>query len=189
MSVSSTKRARQQQILREAEGYLELLTVFEDQWPLGRRQREPLARRALELLGRVGRRHPEQARVQFLRGHALRIMERYDEAVEPLEVAAELMPDQISIWLMLGWCYKRCGRLDLAIRALEKASRVDPSEAIVFYNLACYWSLAGHARKAIPLLAKAFHMDPNYREMVSDEPDFDPLRDHPDFRALVTVTV
>ena len=189
MSVSSAERTRQQQLLREAEGYLELVTVFEDRWMLDRRRREPLARRALDILARIGRRHPERARVQFLKGHALRVLERYDEAVEPLESAAELMPDHIAIWLMLGWCYKRCGRLDLAIRSLERASRVDPGEAIVYYNLACYWSLAGNVRKAIPLLAKALVMDPNYRDLIAGESDFDPVRDHPDFRALVSVTV
>ena len=103
MSVSDTKRAQQQQILREAEGYLDLLTVFEEEWPLSESNRKPLAEHVLALLKRAGRRHGQRARQLFLRGFALRVLERYEEALEPLELAADLAPEDLTIWLMLGW--------------------------------------------------------------------------------------
>ncbi|HHM12173.1 MAG TPA: tetratricopeptide repeat protein [Planctomycetaceae bacterium] len=186
MSSNSLKRARQQQILREAEGYLELLTVFEDRWPLPLSQRRPLAERALRLLQKAGYRHGQHARRWFLEGYALRVLEEYEQAIEPLEMAADLAPEDISIWLMLGWCYKRCGRVDQAIAALENALEYEPGEAILYYNLACYWSLAGSVGKTLHFLSRAFQIDPNYRDMVADEPDFDPVRDDPAFVAAMS---
>ncbi len=181
MSSNSLQRARQQQIFREAEGYLELLTAFEDEWPLSFRHRRPLAERALKLLRRAGYRQGQHARRLFLEGFALRVLEQYEQAIEPLEMSADLSPEDISTWLMLGWCFKRCGRIDQAIEALENALEYEPGEAILYYNLACYWSLAGSVPKAIHFLSRAFRIDPNYRDMIADEADFDPIRNDPAF--------
>ena len=68
--------------------------------------------------------------------------------------------------------------------SLECALEFEPGEAILYYNLACYWSLAKDARKALHYLARAFGINPNYRDMVSSEPDFDPIRKHPEFVAM-----
>ena len=125
----------------------------------------------------------------FLRGQALRIMERYREAIPSLERSAELDPSNIHIWLALGWCYKRSSRLDLAIQSLEEALSVDESQAIVYYNLACYWSLACNPKLALAYLTRAFELEPPYRDLVAEEPDFDPIRSHPGFRELTSVIV
>ncbi len=183
-------RIRRQQILREVEGYLELLTACEEQWSTTPEVRDQLATRAIEKLDSIGPRGGSQSRVLFLKGYALRVMERYADAVEPLHLAAELDPGNLEIWLMLGWCYKRCGQIELAIRSLEEAvDVVDGSEAIVFYNLACYFSLAKNVRLALRNLSRAFDIDPNFRDLVDDEPDFDPIRRHPEFRAIMSVIV
>ena len=65
----------------------------------------------------------------------------------------------------------------------------DQQEAIVHYNLACYWSLAGDADRALQYLSQSFDIDPRYRDLVADESDFDPIRDLPDFQALVGAIV
>jgi tetratricopeptide (TPR) repeat protein len=116
-------------------------------------------------------------------------MEQYDDAIVPLEEAAELDPDDIHVWLALGWCYKRSGQLAQAIEALNKALVVDPSQAIIHYNLACYWSLAGSADLAIEHLGTAFEIDPRFKRLVATEHDFDPIRHHPAFRNIVRVVV
>ena len=106
-----------------------------------------------------------------------------------LREAAEIEPQNIHIRLSLGWCYKRCRRLDLAIQALEEALEADASHAIIHYNLACYWSLAGNVKLAVAYLAQAFDLEPEYRDLVQDERDFDPIRNHPHFQALTAVIV
>jgi tetratricopeptide (TPR) repeat protein len=182
-------RLRRQQIIREAEGYLDLVAALSDRWPVSPETRDRIAQRALRTLDRLAEPGGEAVRVLILRGEALRMQERYAEAVEPLEAAVKLEPENLHVLLGLGWCYKRVGRLDLAIEALEAALQADPTEAIVYYNLACYWSLARHKKHAIKYLSQALAIDSNYRDRTETEPDFDPIRSEPDFQALIGVSV
>jgi tetratricopeptide (TPR) repeat protein len=187
--MSDPTRSQRQHCLREAEGYLDLITVFDDRWPPRPDMRLSLAQRAIESLERISSPGGHQGRVCFLRGYALRLMDRYADAVVSLREAADLEPQDVSARLSLGWCYKRMRRLDLAIEALEEALAIEPSQAIIHYNLACYWSLAGNVKLCVAYLSQAFDLDPNYRDHVPREHDFDNVRKHPHFQALTTVIV
>ncbi|MEX2175702.1 MAG: tetratricopeptide repeat protein [Pirellulaceae bacterium] len=151
--------------------------------------RDRLAQRVLDSLAQLPNPGGLKGHVMFLRGQALRAMDRYVEAVPPLREAAEIEPQNIHIRLSLAWCYKRCRRLDLAIQTLEEALEADPAYAIIHYNLACYWSLAGNVKLAVAYLSQAFDLEPNYRDLVSQERDFDAVRNHPHFLALTAVIV
>lgn len=188
-TISAYHRVRRQQLLREAEGYLDLLMVFGDQWALRAEVRNRLGERVLATLERLDHDHGRRAHVLYLRGQALRAMQRYSDAVLPLKESSEHDPDNLNVWLALGWCYKRSGRLDLAIQALEDGMNADPSQGIVYYNLACYWALAKNVKLAVAYLGRAFDLDSNYRDMVPSEADFDLIRDHRDFQALTSVIV
>lgn len=188
-TTSTYHRVRRQQQLREAEGYLDLLMVFGEQWALRPEVRDPLGRRVLDLLDLLEHDHGRRAHVLYLRGQTLRALQRYSEATLPLKESSEHDPDNLNVWLALGWCYKRSGRLDLAIQALEEAMNVDPSQGIVYYNLACYWALAKNVKLSVAYLGRAFDLDPNYRDMVPQEADFDLVRQHRDFLALTSIIV
>jgi tetratricopeptide (TPR) repeat protein len=187
--MSDPNRIRRQQILREAEGYLDLITVFGDRMPCRPDARDRLARRVLMTLDRVDNPGGLKPHLLFLKGQALRAMERFADAIPFLHEAADLEAQNIHVRLALGWCYKRCGRIDMAIQTLEEALEADPAIAIVHYNLACYWSLAGNVKLAVAYLSQAFELEPEYRDLVPRERDFDPVRNHPHFQALTTVIV
>lgn len=187
--MASYSRIRRQQILQEAEGYLDLATALDEKWPLTPRVRDRVARRALNTLSQLDARDAQYYRTLHLKGQALRIMERYEQAVEPLRKALQDTRDNMHIYLALGWCYKRMGKLDLAIQALEDALESERDEGIIHYNLACYWSLAHNVGLTLAYLSQAIELDPDYRDRVSDEPDFDPVRNHPEFVALTSVVV
>jgi Flp pilus assembly protein TadD len=187
--VSTHERVRRQQILREAEGYLELLTSAPEKFALSAEPRHRLARRILKTLDQAEFTGPRKAQQLFLQGQALRAMDLFGQAIRPLEQSAELDSENIHVWLALGWCYKRVGRIDLAIQALEEAVEVDPEAAIVYYNLACDWSLAANVKNAVHYLRIAFDLEPNYRDLVDAERDFDSIRNHPGFQAIREVIV
>lgn len=187
-AIGTYQRVRRQQLLREAEGYLDLLMAFGEEWSPREEVRNRLGERVLTMLDQLEG-HGRRAQLLYMRGQALRVMRRYEEAVVPLKESAEQDPDNLSVWLALGWCYKRCGRLDLAIQALEDAMNVDASQAIVYYNLACYWALAKNVKLSVAYLTRAIDLDPNYRDLVESEHDFDPIRDHRDFQLAVSVIV
>lgn len=166
-------RIRRRQCETQAEGYLEL----------------GMPEQALEVLERIGRPSNFTSHALYLKGEALRTMERYAEALTPLNQAALLSPEDVHLWLAIGWCRKRTGRVDLAIEALERAVEIDGSDALNHYNLACYLSLVGERERALSHLATALRIEPSYRSMVDDEHDFDAIRDDPEFRALTSIIV
>jgi tetratricopeptide (TPR) repeat protein len=167
------ERVRRKRILREAEGYLEL----------------GMAEHALDALSRLDAESSHRSDALYLEGEALRSLDRLTDALIPLEAAADVAPSNIHIWLALAWCYKRTGQLPKAIEALEQALEIDPHEPLLLYNLACYWSLSGDAAQSVDYLAKAFELDTNYRDLVAGESDFDPIRNRPEFQALLTIIV
>ena len=161
-------RDRIKRLLDEAEGYLML----------------DLPGRTLEILERRDDWATMQFEASFLKGEALRSLERYREALKPLEVAARLRPGDVAVAIALGWCYKRTHRLAQAIDALERASRENAEEPLLHYNLACYWSLAGNLPKALYELAIALDQEPNLRTLIDKESDFEKLRGNPGFERL-----
>jgi tetratricopeptide (TPR) repeat protein len=187
--VAAYSRIQRQQLLQEVEGYLDLAMVLSDRYPLSATSRNRIANRALETLERLEQKTRESGIGLHLQGQAYRVMERYDDAVGPLLAAREAEPENVHISLALGWCYKRLDRIDSAIQALEDALAVCPDEAIIHYNLACYWSLANNVPLALVYLSQSFDLDPKYRDIVAEEVDFDPLRNHPEFVALTSVIV
>lgn len=171
--MSAHDRIRRQQLILQAEGYLEL----------------GMAPHALAVLARFGAADLLPIHALYLQGEALRALDRYQEAIEPLSRAAQAEPSNIHVWLALGWCHKRTARLDLAIESLEEALAVEPNDALISYNLACYWALAKNKRQALAYLARAFDLKDDYRALVAGEPDFDAIRNEPAFQTLVRVTV
>jgi tetratricopeptide (TPR) repeat protein len=166
--MSRISRDRIRRLLDEAEGYLML----------------DLPGRSLQILDS----RPDWTTMQFeaclLKGEALRCLERYREALKPLEIAATLRPSDMRIALALGWCYKRTNRLAQAIDSLQRALREHPDEPLLHYNLACYWSVARNSSKALGALTTALDLDPDLRSLIAEEPDFDHLRGNPEFDRL-----
>lgn len=171
--MSSQDRIRRQQLVQQAEGYLEL----------------GMSRHALDVLARLGAPESLPDHALYLQGEALRELGQYQEALEPLNRAAAGSPANIHIWLALGWCHKRTGRIDLAIESLEEALSLEPNDALIHYNLACYWSLAANKHQALSYLSRAIDLKDDYRSLVAAEPDFDAIRSDPGFQSLVRVTV
>lgn len=189
LPVSSIDRLYRQQLVREAEGYLDLALIFGDQWTLPADVRNCLALRALQVIESLGPAAAQSPQVQLIKGQAFRMLEQYKDALVPLAAAAEGDPQNVDTWLALGWCYKRTGRLDLAIESLEEALDIEPGSAIVNYNLACYWCLARNKRQSLAYLSQAFSLDGTFRSLAETEHDFDILRADPDFQSLTSVPV
>jgi tetratricopeptide (TPR) repeat protein len=166
--MSRISRDRIRRLLDEAEGYLLL----------------ELPRRSLQILESRSDWSSMQFEANLLKGEALRCLERYREALRPLEIAAGLQPGDPRVALALGWCYKRTNRLAQAIDALARALVAHPEQALLHYNLACYWTLAGNSTKALEALSTALELDPELRSLIAGEPDFDQLRDNPDFHRV-----
>ena len=185
----SVDRVQRKKLIREAEGYLDLILVFDDRWSLEQENRNILAQRAIDCLNQIKTPQGHKPHILFLKGQAARSACRYREAINYLQQSARLDPENLHTYLALGWCYKRIDRIDMAIESMETAVGIDSQSPIAHYNLACYWALAKQAKMAIVHLSHAIDLDEDYRFLINDESDFDPIRDDEDFIALREVVV
>lgn len=71
------------------------------------------------------------------------------------------------------------------VKARLKSDDLEPS-ATLYYNLACAESLAGRHEETLEHLARAIEMDGQFRGLAAEDSDFDPVREQPDFQALLT---
>jgi len=180
--MSSKIRKTNRKLFREAEGFLELATLFDDRFPLEQNQKTVLATRCVDTLNQIRQAGTRQARVLYLKGQALRLAEDHDRALEALEQACEMDSSNIHIFLAMAWCFKRKNQVGLAVEAMQRALAIDRSSGIVHYNMACYLSLLQQSEMALVHLSKAIEIDSSFRELAIDEPDFDPIRNDPGFR-------
>jgi len=146
-----------------------------------------MADAAIERLDCIAHEMKVQSHDWYLRGQAFRLSSRFEQAIECLNQSLAMNSDNVPCYLALGWCHKRTGHLDLAIEALESALELDGEGSIIHYNLACYWSLSHQPTLSIYHLTVALDLNPDFRDVIAAEPDFDPIRNHPDFLAITKV--
>jgi tetratricopeptide (TPR) repeat protein len=87
--------------------------------------------------------------------------------------------------------YVEKGNMDLALEIQEEMakslSKMDESPSwlgVCQYNLACFYSLSGQIEKAIRGLKEALQLNPELTDWSKQDPDFDPIREQPDFLAI-----
>ena len=72
-------------------------------------------------------------------GNLLMILERTEEAIPPLEKAAQIAPKNAQCLSKLGTAYLRAGRLTEAQKKLEESIQLDPNDAAAHYQLGRYY--------------------------------------------------
>ncbi len=113
--------------LQAAEGYLEL----------------NLPARALAELNSIKDQGPFAAAIDLLEGEALKIQQRFDEALVPLKRAATMIPSPLNkrAWRSLSECYRLSGRpemaeiADLVVNAEEQPAEPQPVVRVAFVPL------------------------------------------------------
>jgi tetratricopeptide (TPR) repeat protein len=75
----------------------------------------------------------------------------------------------------------RARALDWTARALA----IDSEESAVLYNVACTYTHLGETDRALELLEKAIRNGFGYKEWLEHDPDFNTIRGHPRFQALL----
>lgn len=185
----SKDRVKRKQLIREAEGYLDLMMVFEDRWPLDLALKKQMADRVIRCLTKINKPLGHKPYILFLKGQACLSCNRFKQALHHLKQSVKLDAENIHTHIALAWCYKRTDQLDLAIATLQEATQLDNSCAIAHYNLACYYALQNKAPNSVMHLAIALDLNNDYRQHIATESDFDPIRTDPGFLAATTLIV
>jgi tetratricopeptide (TPR) repeat protein len=94
-------------------------------------------------------------------------------------------PSYIDVIEILGGLYTRVGRVRDGLRMDRRLVRLQPGNPTAHYNLACSLALTKRPGDALRSLRRA--VDLGYRDFawMREDPDLEPLRDHPQFRALL----
>ncbi|RIK74406.1 MAG: hypothetical protein DCC68_23125 [Planctomycetota bacterium] len=108
----------------------EFIEITVDQLRIARRLEQScgylelgMPRQALDNIDGLSTGGALEGALQYVRGQALRMQEKYGDAVAPLEAAAGLLPEGASrhVWLALAECHRANSASDLAANALALA--------------------------------------------------------------------
>lgn len=116
----------------------------------------------------------------------LRLTGRLDEAQQEALTALRYGPDSVATHNNYANLLVKQGRLDEAEPFYLKAIRLDSEHPKPYYNLACLYSLQGKKEQVYPLLNKAITLDERLRAEAQKDPDFETLREDPEFGKILT---
>ena len=77
------------------------------------------------------------------------------------------------------------GEFEDALKYLQQAAEIHPRNEHVLYCLAAAFARSGDTTGALKALRSAIVVSPSNRAQAKSDSDFDPIRDDPDFVALV----
>jgi serine/threonine protein kinase/Tfp pilus assembly protein PilF len=98
----------------------------------------------------------------------------------------ELNPDDARALYMKAIALAVAGEKEQALEWLNRALSIDPEDAMIVYGAACVHAVAGRKEASIDYLEKALSTGCFHRDWVERDSDFDSLRDHPRFKALLS---
>jgi len=105
---------------------------------------------------------PNSAQGWRLRGYALNMVNKYDEAVAALKKATELDPADYYSWFEIGSILEKRKRIDEAAAAFRNVLRIHPGDAQAANYLGYMWAEAGmNLDSAKTLIEVALKKDPD----------------------------
>ncbi|MFW6199445.1 MAG: tetratricopeptide repeat protein, partial [Gemmatimonadota bacterium] len=111
------------------------------------------------------------------------------EAVEVAERHLELHPDDSRALTLGAGAWIDVGDMEKAMEWVERALELSPDDVGVLHNAACAFAHVGDVDRALDLLERRVRVGPTMdRAWIAHDPDFDRLRDHPRFTALLDET-
>ena len=118
-------------------------------------------------------------------GDIEKAIEAESESLERVVQHLELNPDDVRALYLGATVQIKLGNKKLGLEWCNKALELEPEDTAVLYNVVCSYSLLGKIEEAIELLGRAVDGGFGQIEWIDNDSDLDPLRDHPNFRALL----
>jgi tetratricopeptide (TPR) repeat protein len=102
-------------------------------------------------------------------------LEKWELMAELARRLTEFEPDNPQWPVSLAYATRRAISIEAAKETLLNAERKFPKEAVIKYNLACYFCQLGGLDMAKEYLRRAFKINPDWRLVVLDDVDLEPL--------------
>ena len=108
-----------------------------------------------------------------------------EETIERGNRAIELNPKDARAMTLLAVTFAKKGNDKKALKLAEQAYKANPNSSNIQYNTACVYATIGKIDEALDHLEKAVDLGGRNKRYYENDRDFDPLRDHPRFKALM----
>jgi serine/threonine protein kinase/Flp pilus assembly protein TadD len=106
-------------------------------------------------------------------------------AVEVIEKHLDLNPNDARALYLGSGALIGIGETDRGLEWAAKAVEIDPDDSAILYNVACTYSNAGRLEEAIDYLERSVSKGFASKEWIVNDGDFEPLREHPRYLALI----
>jgi adenylate cyclase len=97
----------------------------------------------------------------------------------------ELNPEDTRALYLCGGSMVDLGDEKEGLELVNRAVGIAPRDIGVLYNVACVYARSGRTEQALDLLEQAVAAGYSYRAWMENDSDFDPLREHPRFLAIL----
>ena len=148
--------------------------------------------KSLQLFEQAQGIRPEDHDTAYLVALALTQLGRDDEArraqeraLERVSKYLELNPDEARPYVLGAGVLARLGETERARQWIERAMSLAPDDDAVLYNAGCALALLGEEEPALKALERAIDAGLAGGDWIPRDPDWEHLRDHPRFQALV----
>jgi tetratricopeptide (TPR) repeat protein len=112
---------------------------------------------------------------------------KYEIAKEHFDRALSIYPDHKHALVAKAVCLKRMGDIEGALAIINDVLRRYPTFDKALYNRACYKALLGHSTEDVLAdLRQAITLFGVLRTLAAEDPDFERLRNNPEFVRLIT---
>ena len=168
-------------------------TLFEAYYLYGRLLFESgEAEKAVKMFEKAQAARPDDFESRVLWAQALTELGCRDEArraneveVESIEKHLELNPDEARAYSLGASVLIRLGQTDRSKQWTQQAMTLAPNDPLVLYNAACNFALLGEGERALGGLERAIEAGVAVGDWIKHDPDFESLRSHPRFQAIV----
>jgi adenylate cyclase len=107
------------------------------------------------------------------------------ETAERATRAIELNPNDSRALILGAGAWQTLGEEKKALEWAGRAYEVDPGSSGMMYNSACIYAKLGETERALDFLEKAVELGGRNKRYYENDSDFDSIRDHPRFKALL----
>jgi serine/threonine protein kinase/tetratricopeptide (TPR) repeat protein len=138
--------------------------------------------------------NPDDHQAPNMLGFVLRCLGKIEESVEVykrgFEVAkrrVEMNPDDSRAYYLGSSALIEIGQREKGLAWAHKALELDPEDSYILYGIACNFSRIEDTDQALFFFEKTLKAGFAHREWIEHDSDFDPIREHPRFKELLSM--
>jgi adenylate cyclase len=114
-----------------------------------------------------------------------RSREAYQRGLGASRKHLALHPDDARAYVLGVGAFARLGEAECAKEWAERAMLLAPDDDAILYNAGCALAVVGEEERALDALQRAIGAGLAGGDWIPQDPDWEPLRNHPRFQALV----